>query len=151
MFWRCGKIPVKFIRHVVNYRQQQSKHISFNCNDCIICFQVTPLTSLKFAELVAKAGFPPGVVNILPGSGMLNTPGNTGILDTSFTHVLSMYSSCSWNNETSSVSRPDRPKGSDGVTVFVCTKLQPELRQNVANSHCLWLTSYPPGCFSPQS
>jgi len=36
--------------------------------------QVTPLTSLKFAELVVKAGFPPGVVNILPGSGMLNTP-----------------------------------------------------------------------------
>ena len=31
--------------------------------------QVTPLTALKFAELVVKAGFPPGVVNIVPGSG----------------------------------------------------------------------------------
>ena len=31
--------------------------------------QVTPLTSLKFAELAARAGFPPGVINILPGSG----------------------------------------------------------------------------------
>lgn len=31
--------------------------------------QVTPLTALKFAELVVKAGFPPGVINILPGSG----------------------------------------------------------------------------------
>ena len=31
--------------------------------------QVTPLTSLKFAELAVKAGFPPGVINILPGSG----------------------------------------------------------------------------------
>uniref|UniRef100_A0A8B9Q0C8 retinal dehydrogenase n=1 Tax=Apteryx owenii TaxID=8824 RepID=A0A8B9Q0C8_APTOW len=31
--------------------------------------QVTPLTSLKFAELSAKAGFPKGVINILPGSG----------------------------------------------------------------------------------
>uniref|UniRef100_A0A8V5GRU2 10-formyltetrahydrofolate dehydrogenase n=1 Tax=Melopsittacus undulatus TaxID=13146 RepID=A0A8V5GRU2_MELUD len=30
--------------------------------------QVTPLTSLKFAELSAKAGFPKGVINILPGS-----------------------------------------------------------------------------------
>ncbi|GBP27061.1 Cytosolic 10-formyltetrahydrofolate dehydrogenase [Eumeta japonica] len=30
---------------------------------------VCPLTALKFAELTAKAGFPPGVVNILPGSG----------------------------------------------------------------------------------
>ncbi|XP_033116577.1 cytosolic 10-formyltetrahydrofolate dehydrogenase-like [Anneissia japonica] len=31
--------------------------------------QVTPLTALKFSELVVKAGFPPGVINILPGSG----------------------------------------------------------------------------------
>ena len=31
--------------------------------------QVTPLTALKFAELVVRAGFPPGVVNIVPGSG----------------------------------------------------------------------------------
>uniref|UniRef100_A0A4W4E6X8 10-formyltetrahydrofolate dehydrogenase n=1 Tax=Electrophorus electricus TaxID=8005 RepID=A0A4W4E6X8_ELEEL len=33
--------------------------------------QVTPLTALKFAELTARAGFPRGVVNILPGSGSL--------------------------------------------------------------------------------
>ena len=38
-----------------------------------MCLQVTPLTSLKFAELVVRAGFPPGVVNILPGSGILHT------------------------------------------------------------------------------
>ncbi len=31
--------------------------------------QVTPLTSLKFGELCVKAGFPPGVVNIVSGSG----------------------------------------------------------------------------------
>ncbi|KAL4217352.1 Mitochondrial 10-formyltetrahydrofolate dehydrogenase [Mactra antiquata] len=31
--------------------------------------QVTPLTALKFAELAVKAGFPPGVINILPGPG----------------------------------------------------------------------------------
>lgn len=31
--------------------------------------QATPLTALKFAELTAKAGFPPGVVNIVPGDG----------------------------------------------------------------------------------
>ncbi|PSN58464.1 Cytosolic 10-formyltetrahydrofolate dehydrogenase [Blattella germanica] len=29
--------------------------------------QVSPLTALKFAELSVKAGFPPGVINILPG------------------------------------------------------------------------------------
>ena len=31
--------------------------------------QVSPLTALKFAELTSKAGIPPGVVNVLPGSG----------------------------------------------------------------------------------
>ncbi|XP_058856113.1 cytosolic 10-formyltetrahydrofolate dehydrogenase-like [Acipenser ruthenus] len=33
--------------------------------------QVTPLTALKFAELTVRAGFPKGVVNILPGAGSL--------------------------------------------------------------------------------
>ncbi|KAJ7999613.1 hypothetical protein DPEC_G00196220 [Dallia pectoralis] len=33
--------------------------------------QVTPLTAVKFAELSARAGFPRGVINILPGSGAL--------------------------------------------------------------------------------
>ena len=31
--------------------------------------QVSPLTAIKFAELSAKAGIPPGVINVLPGSG----------------------------------------------------------------------------------
>jgi len=31
--------------------------------------QVTPLTALKWAQLTQKAGFPAGVVNIIPGSG----------------------------------------------------------------------------------
>ena len=31
--------------------------------------EVTPLTSLKIAELMAEAGLPPGVVNMLPGLG----------------------------------------------------------------------------------
>ena len=31
--------------------------------------QVTPLTAMKFAELSVRAGFPPGVINILPGKG----------------------------------------------------------------------------------
>merc|ERR1712048_1365845 len=33
--------------------------------------RVTPLTALKFAELTVKAGFPPGVINIVPGSGAM--------------------------------------------------------------------------------
>ncbi|CAK9818666.1 Cytosolic 10-formyltetrahydrofolate dehydrogenase [Anthophora quadrimaculata] len=33
--------------------------------------QASPLTALKFAELTAKAGFPPGVVNIVPGDGAM--------------------------------------------------------------------------------
>ncbi|GMT06017.1 hypothetical protein PENTCL1PPCAC_28191, partial [Pristionchus entomophagus] len=31
--------------------------------------EVTPLTALKFAELSVLAGFPPGVINIVPGTG----------------------------------------------------------------------------------
>lgn len=31
--------------------------------------ELTPLTALKFAELAQEAGFPPGVVNVLPGLG----------------------------------------------------------------------------------
>ncbi|XP_066996497.2 cytosolic 10-formyltetrahydrofolate dehydrogenase [Anabrus simplex] len=31
--------------------------------------QVSPLTALKFAELSLKAGIPPGVINIVPGTG----------------------------------------------------------------------------------
>ena len=34
---------------------------------------VTPLTALKFAELSKRAGFPPGVINVLPGPGVLST------------------------------------------------------------------------------
>lgn len=33
--------------------------------------QVCPLTALKFAELTVKAGFPPGVINIIAGTGSL--------------------------------------------------------------------------------
>lgn len=33
--------------------------------------QVCPLTALKFAELSVKAGFPPGVINVVTGSGSL--------------------------------------------------------------------------------
>src|SRR5215469_3194109 len=31
--------------------------------------ELTPMTSLRLAELIAEAGFPPGVVNIVPGYG----------------------------------------------------------------------------------
>lgn len=33
--------------------------------------QVSPLTALKFAEISHKAGFPPGVINVVTGSGSL--------------------------------------------------------------------------------
>ena len=32
--------------------------------------ELTPLTALRFAELVNEAGFPPGTVNIVNGYGM---------------------------------------------------------------------------------
>ncbi len=31
--------------------------------------QACPLTALKFAELSHKAGIPPGVINVVPGTG----------------------------------------------------------------------------------
>ena len=37
--------------------------------------EVTPLTALKFAELTARAGFPKGVVNIVPGKGKMEGEG----------------------------------------------------------------------------
>ncbi|HYF18222.1 MAG TPA: aldehyde dehydrogenase family protein [Ramlibacter sp.] len=39
--------------------------------NCIVLkpAEITPLTSLRIAELMAEAGMPPGVVNILPGLG----------------------------------------------------------------------------------
>ena len=43
--------------------------------NCVIMkpAELTPLSSLKMAELMAQVGFPPGVVNIIPGYG--NTAG----------------------------------------------------------------------------
>ncbi|KAH8418862.1 hypothetical protein KR222_005902, partial [Zaprionus bogoriensis] len=39
-------------------------------NTCLIKpAQTCPLTALKFAELTVQAGFPPGVINVLPGKG----------------------------------------------------------------------------------
>ncbi|KAH8377693.1 hypothetical protein KR093_006659, partial [Drosophila rubida] len=39
-------------------------------NTCLIKpAQTCPLTALKFAEFTVKAGFPPGVINVLPGKG----------------------------------------------------------------------------------
>jgi len=35
--------------------------------------EVSPLTALKFAELSVEAGFPNGVINILPGLGNNNS------------------------------------------------------------------------------
>lgn len=32
---------------------------------------MTPLTALKWAELSSRVGFPPGVINVLPGSGRI--------------------------------------------------------------------------------
>jgi acyl-CoA reductase-like NAD-dependent aldehyde dehydrogenase len=31
--------------------------------------EMTPLTALKLGELITEAGFPPGVINVLPGYG----------------------------------------------------------------------------------
>jgi len=33
--------------------------------------EVTPLSALKLCDLITEAGFPPGVVNVVNGYGML--------------------------------------------------------------------------------
>lgn len=43
--------------------------------------QVTPLTALKWAQLALQVGFPPGVVNIVPGSGKIVGEALAGHLD----------------------------------------------------------------------
>ena len=51
---------------------QVSQHLNeifIPCSLSFSIYQVTPLTALKFAELSARAGFPKGVINILPGKG----------------------------------------------------------------------------------
>jgi aldehyde dehydrogenase (NAD+) len=48
----------------------------------------TPLTALRIAELIAEVGFPPGVVNIVPGSGPVagaHLAGHPGVQKISFT------------------------------------------------------------------
>ena len=48
---------------------KSSACLAAGCTVVIKPAQACPLTSLKFGELVARAGFPPGVVNIVPGRG----------------------------------------------------------------------------------
>ena len=57
-----------FVQITREYGNRNCKFIKLH-NHILLTCQVTPLTALKFAELSAKAGFPKGVINILPGSG----------------------------------------------------------------------------------
>jgi len=43
--------------------------LAAGCTIVLKLSQFTPLTALRVGELVIKAGFPPGVINILPGYG----------------------------------------------------------------------------------
>ena len=50
--------------------------------------ELTPLTSLRMAELMAEVGFPPGVVNVVPGYGHVAgaaLAGHPGVQKVSFT------------------------------------------------------------------
>ena len=46
-----------------------SKQSKIEMQYVTLFLQVCPLTALKFAELAVKAGIPPGVINVLPGTG----------------------------------------------------------------------------------
>jgi aldehyde dehydrogenase (NAD+) len=47
------------------------KRIHFSLGNCVVLkpAEQTPLTSLFIAQLTKQAGFPPGVINIVPGFG----------------------------------------------------------------------------------
>jgi aldehyde dehydrogenase (NAD+) len=50
--------------------------------------ELTPLTALRVAELIAEVGFPPGVVNVVPGSGAVagaHLAAHPGVQKISFT------------------------------------------------------------------
>jgi len=50
--------------------------------------ELTPLTALRIAELIAEVGFPPGVVNVVPGSGAVagaHLAAHPGVQKISFT------------------------------------------------------------------
>ncbi|KAF7495309.1 Cytosolic 10-formyltetrahydrofolate dehydrogenase [Sarcoptes scabiei] len=73
--------PEKTYRSMwVNYSMELSSYDAFLENGCLFAAgntvvlkpaEVTPLTALKFAELSVYAGFPAGVINILPGIGSI--------------------------------------------------------------------------------
>ena len=54
---------------MLNYTNKRDSKLKPNIFLQIFFYQVTSMTALKFAELAAKAGFPKGVINIVPGSG----------------------------------------------------------------------------------
>jgi phenylacetaldehyde dehydrogenase len=43
--------------------------LAVGCTVVLKPAEQTPLTALRLAELVAEAGFPPGVVNVVTGNG----------------------------------------------------------------------------------
>ncbi|WP_408008557.1 aldehyde dehydrogenase family protein [Pseudalkalibacillus sp. A8] len=60
-------IPWNFPINMVSWKVAPA--IAAGCTVVLKPAEQTPLSALYFAELVEKAGFPPGVVNIVPGYG----------------------------------------------------------------------------------
>ncbi|WP_257350959.1 aldehyde dehydrogenase family protein [Pseudalkalibacillus decolorationis] len=65
-------IPWNFPINMVSWKVAPA--LAAGCTVVLKPAEQTPLSALYFAELVEKAGFPPGVVNIVPGYGA--TAGN---------------------------------------------------------------------------
>src|ERR671937_472701 len=68
----------------------------------------TPLTALRLAELAGEVGFPPGVINMVPGPGPIAVPSS----------VWSIYYSAGQSCEARSRVLVERPLYDDFVTKF---------------------------------
>lgn len=53
--------------------------------------ELTPLTALALCELIVEAGFPPGVVNTVPGLGSVAGAAISAHMDVSFLFFLAIH------------------------------------------------------------
>ncbi|KAH8830847.1 NAD-aldehyde dehydrogenase [Flagelloscypha sp. PMI_526] len=64
----CGQI-IPFNYPIMILVWKLAPALAVGCTTVIKPSEITPLTALKIAELTKEAGFPPGVINVVPGYG----------------------------------------------------------------------------------
>ena len=64
----CGQI-IPWNVPIIMLAMKLAPSLAAGCTSVLKPAENTPLTALRFAELILEAGFPEGVVNIVPGYG----------------------------------------------------------------------------------